>query len=201
MDSQNSNYTFGKRADDVCASNKKPNKRLQYSFGVHLSVAEIGSIIKYEYTHITVDAGAAAKFFHLVWNNPVVKNHLGSFHGMLELFSIIGKLVQGSGSEDIKYQTGLCTFGGINGIIAGKHYNRCWFVHESLAEALDRLFCESCGISCPSDLISLVKGIERMKMTVKNLSARKLSKDTKRSMSKEEINVFKGNLGKPHSFG
>ena len=117
-----------------------------------------------KYTYITVDAGAAAKFFHVVWNNPVefrrVLIHLGDFHGMLELFSIIGKAVQGSGFEDIVYQTGLCTSGSINGIIAGKHYNRCCFVHESFAEALDRLFCENCGISCPSDLISLMKGIE-----------------------------------------
>ena len=58
------------------------------------------------------------------------------------------------------YQSGLCISGGINGIIADKHYNRCWFVHESFAVTLNRLFCESCGISCRCDLISLIKGIE-----------------------------------------
>ena len=116
-----------------------------------------------KYTHITVDAGAAAKFFHVVWNNPVkfkrVLIHLDDFHGMLELFSIIGKVVQESGFEDIVYKIGLCTFGSIYDIIAGNHYNCCWFVHESFAEALDSLFCESCGISCRTDLISLIKGI------------------------------------------
>ena len=85
-----------------------------------------------KYTHIAVDAGAAAKFLHVVWNNPVefkrVLIHLVDFHGMLELFSIIGKVVQGSGFEYIVYQAGLCTSGSINGIIAGKRYNRCWFV-------------------------------------------------------------------------
>ena len=40
-----------------------------------------------------------------------------------------------------------------------------------------------------------------MKMTVKNLSARKLPKDTERSMSEEEMNDSKGNLAKLHSFG
>ena len=56
-----------------------------------------------KYTHITVDARAAAKFFHVVWNNAVefkrvyILIDLGDFHGMLELFSIIGKEVQGSG--------------------------------------------------------------------------------------------------------
>ena len=54
-----------------------------------------------KYTHITVNAGAAAKFFHVVWNNPVefkrVLIYFGDFHDMLELFSVIGKAVQGSG--------------------------------------------------------------------------------------------------------
>ena len=152
-----------------------------------------------KYTHITVDAGAAAKYFHVVWNNPVEFKraliYLGDFYGMLELFSIIGKVVQGSGFEDIADQAGLCTSGGINGIIAGKYYNRYWFVHESFAEALDRLFWESCGVSCPSDLISLIKGIEN-----EDGCGELLSQDTKRSMSEEEMNFFKGNLAKPHSF-
>ena len=164
MDNRSSNYTFGKHADNVFASNKKPNKRLQYSFGVHFSAAKIGSIIKYEIHAHYCGCWNGCKIFHVVWNNLVefkrVLIHLGDFHGMLELFSIIGKVVQGSGFEDIVYQTGLCTSGDINGIIAGKHCNRCWFVNESFAEALDRLFCECCGISCLSDLISLIKGIE-----------------------------------------
>ena len=71
------------------------------------------------YTHITTDAGAAAKFYHVVWNNPLeFKNviiHLGDFHAMVETFGIIGKIVAGSGFEDIVYQAGLCTSGGIKG--------------------------------------------------------------------------------------
>ena len=46
-----------------------------------------------KYTHITVDAGAAAKFHQIIWNNPVefkdVLIYLGDFHGMIEFFSII----------------------------------------------------------------------------------------------------------------
>ena len=40
------------------------------------------------YSHITVDAGAAAKFYHVVWNNPEEFKrfviNLGDFHGMME---------------------------------------------------------------------------------------------------------------------
>ena len=36
-----------------------------------------------KYTHITVDAGAAQKFFHILWNNPTefqnVRIHMGDF--------------------------------------------------------------------------------------------------------------------------
>ena len=99
-----------------------------------------------KYAHVTADEGAAEKIYQVVWNNPVdfksVIIHLGDFHGMVELFAIIGKLVSSSGFEDVLYQADLCTSGGINGVLSGKHYNRSWAVHECLSEALNRLFLE-----------------------------------------------------------
>ena len=87
------------------------------------------------------------KFFHVVWNNPYKFNnvliHLGDFHAMMEFFSTIEKFVAGSGMEEVVYQAGLFTSGGIKGVLSGKHYNRSWMVHESFAEAIDRLFCEA----------------------------------------------------------
>ena len=57
------------------------------------------------YAHITVDACAAAKFYHILWNNPKefdkVLIHVGDFHGMMEFFAAIGKIVQGSGFEEV----------------------------------------------------------------------------------------------------
>ena len=45
-----------------------------------------------KYTHVTTDAGAAAKFFHVVWNNPeefkTVIIHLGDFHALVEFFGV-----------------------------------------------------------------------------------------------------------------
>ena len=44
---------------------------------------------------ITIDGGAASKFYHVIWNNPEeFKNviiHLGDFHGLQEFFCVIGK--------------------------------------------------------------------------------------------------------------
>ena len=70
--------------------------------------------------------------------------------GLWSFFGNIGKAVTGSGFEDIIYQAELCTTGGIKGVLSGKHYNRSWMVHECLAEAIDRLFCET-FIDIPPD--------------------------------------------------
>ena len=115
---------------------------------------KLAQVSNMKYTNITVDAGAAAKFYQVVWNNLIVfKNvviHLGDMHGFMEFFRNIGKAVTGSGFEDIIYQAELCTTGGIKGVLSGKHYNRSWMVYECFAEAIDRLFCES-FIDIPPD--------------------------------------------------
>ena len=84
--------------------------------------------------------------------------HLGDFDGMMEFFSIIGKIVQGSGFE-VVYQAGLGTSGGVKGVLSGKHYNRSWKICESFAEAIERLFCKTFVKRCPEELASSIKGI------------------------------------------
>ena len=121
------------------------------------------------YTHVTTDEGADEKFYHVIWNNPVeFKNvilHLGDFHGMQSLFGIIGKLVSNSGFEDVLYQADLCTSGCINGVLAGKHYNRSWAVHECLSEAIRRLFHEKelASLSLSQELEELIQSAKDKK--------------------------------------
>jgi hypothetical protein len=99
-----------------------------------------------QYTHITFDAGAAIKAYHVIWNNPDTWSdiivHLGDFHAMMAFFGVIGSFVSGSGFEEIVFQAGLCSSGSFKGIISGKHYNRCWLLHEAFSEALERLFVQ-----------------------------------------------------------
>ena len=61
-----------------------------------------------KYVHITTDVWAACKFFQVIWNNleefENVLIHLGDFHGMVEYFGIIDKIMLGSEFEDIVYQ-------------------------------------------------------------------------------------------------
>lgn len=47
--------------------------------------------------------------------------------------------MKGSGFEDIVYQSGLCTSGSLQGVLSGSHYNRAWIIHQTVAEALERL--------------------------------------------------------------
>ena len=117
---------------------------------------------------------------------------------MMEFFSIIGKIVQGSGFEGIVYQARLCTSGGINGVLTGKH-NRSWVVHENFAEGLERSFCKGQGLTCPDDLKSLLNGA-------------KTEEDFEHLTNQEAFNVFEtlyeekrnqclqGNFGKTAQF-
>ena len=96
------------------------------------------------FVNVTLDCGAAMNAFKLIWNYPTVFDnviiHLGDFHFMKEIFSVLGMLVKGSGFEDIVFQSNLSSSGSLNGVLSGSHYNRCWKVHKHFAEALERCF-------------------------------------------------------------
>ena len=86
------------------------------------------------YTHITVERWCRSEVLPHTVEQSKVLIHLGDFHGMMEFFSAIGKIVQDSGFEEAVYQAGLCTSEGIKGVLSGKHYNRSWRIHECFAE-------------------------------------------------------------------
>ena len=98
------------------------------------------------YANITLDVGAAINAYKVLWNHPErFKNvviHLGDFHFMKEVFGVLGKVISGSGFEDVIFQSGLCSSGSLRGVVSGSHYNRCWTVHSHLAETLERLLFE-----------------------------------------------------------
>ena len=114
-----------------------------------------------KYTHIVLDCGAAIKAYHVLWNNADrFKNiiiHLGDFHTMQAIFGVLGSFISGSGFEDIVYQLGLCQPGTMKALIKGKHYNQAWMIHESLAEAISRLFIDK---FIPSSLLSFIENID-----------------------------------------
>ena len=70
---------------------------------------------------------------------------------ILATFAVLEMLIEGSGFEDIAFQSGIITTGSLNGVIAGTHYSRCWKIHEHFVKALERLlfkrFCNENGVT------------------------------------------------------
>ena len=59
---------------------------------------------------------------------------------MLQLFGIVGKMISSSGFEDVLYQANLCTNGGINEVLSGKHFNRSWVIQEMFFRNVRKVF-------------------------------------------------------------
>ena len=116
------------------------------------------------YAHIAIDGGAASKFYTVIRNSrEEFKNviiHLEDFHGLEEFSCVIGKIIQGSGFEEIVYESGLCTSGGLKGVLSGKHYNRSWLIHECFAEASERLFVKALVEVQNEDVLTAAKAVE-----------------------------------------
>lgn len=97
-----------------------------------------------KYVHITMDVGAAIKAFHVVWDDNNLWNdiiiHLSDFHAVMAFFGVIGQYITGSGFEKNAYQSRLASAVSIKKLLSGKHYNCCWWVHEIIHDALERLF-------------------------------------------------------------
>ena len=115
------------------------------------------------YAHITIDGGAASKFYHVIWNNPEeFKNviiHLGDFHGLQEFFAYwqnsSGKWFRG----DCLRIRSLHVWRA-EGCFSGKHYNRSWLTHECFAEAIERLFVEALVEVQNEDVLTAAKAVE-----------------------------------------
>lgn len=129
------------------------------------------------YVHITLDVGAAIKAFHILWNDTDrwkdIIIHLGDFLAVMVFLGVIGQYVTGSGFEEIAYQSELTTAGSIEKLLSGKHYNRCWWVHEILHDALERLF--------------LKRFLQHSEDEIRKLQENSEPKDIKESLRCEEV--------------
>ena len=151
---------------------------LTYLPPINAKVTDFATIFKYlsylqklakeanmPFVNVTLDVGAAMNVYKLTWNysrlfeNVVV--HLGDFHFMKENFGVIGKIIKGSGFEDVVFQASVCSSGSLNGVLSGTHYNRAWTVHATVSEALERLlferFLEECNLVIPDSYVAAAK--------------------------------------------
>jgi hypothetical protein len=87
---------------------------------------------------------AAAKIaLDIIWSSGdrfsnVIVN-LGPFHTECSLLGALGKMMSGSGFEDVIIQENVCARGSLNQVMSGKHFNRALTVHELMLSALEQL--------------------------------------------------------------
>jgi hypothetical protein len=108
---------------------------------------EVTNRLNQEFTFVTFDLAAARIAYDIVWSNPQkFKNvviHLGAFHIMCPYMGAIGKMMAGSGFEEVVIEAGVCASGSINQVMSGKHFNRAVRVHQHVLDAVTRLLLES----------------------------------------------------------
>jgi len=102
--------------------------------------------VQQQVTFVTFDYAdyAAARIaFDIVWDKSAVFSnvvvHLGAFHTMCSYMGALGKMMAGSGFEEVLIEAGTCASGSINQVMNGSHYNRAMKVHKLMVDALERL--------------------------------------------------------------
>lgn len=95
------------------------------------------------YLTVVCDQAIYAKVQHIRWKDDEMKEkliiRLGAFHAIMSFCGTIGKRFNNSGFQDILVESDVIGPSSINGIVSGKHYNRCMTVHKVLYEALERM--------------------------------------------------------------
>lgn len=121
----------------------------EYSTVQHclLTSLEVSKKMIQQFTFVTMDLAAAKIAYDIQWQNPEFFSkmiiNLGAFHIMCSYMGSLGKMMTGSGFEDILIEAGLCASGSIDKVMSGKHYNRAMRVHQRMNDAIERLLLDA----------------------------------------------------------
>ena len=63
------------------------------------------------------------------------------------------------GFQDLVYQSKVCTSGSLEGVLAGSHYHRYWYIHSTVSEALERLFLKRFITECRPNVPSCLQNL------------------------------------------
>ena len=118
--------------------------------------------LRQPFTFVTMDLAGAKIAYDILWQSPQLYSdviiHLGAFHAMCSYMGSLGKMMTGSGFEDILIESGVCASGSIAKVMSGKHYNRAMRVHQRMNDAIERLilnkFCSTSSVHVSSEMIS-----------------------------------------------
>ena len=92
---------------------------------------------------VVFDQAIYAKTVEIIWKHPDkfkdVILHMGAFHIMYNLVSIIGKWFQDSGFKGIIIEAGIVVHGCVVGVLEDRQYNRAVRTHKCMYEAFLRM--------------------------------------------------------------
>jgi hypothetical protein len=111
-----------------------------------------------QYVFVTFDLAMAKIAYNIIWHSPDKYGHiivnLGAFHTMCAYMAALGKMITGSGFEDILIDSGICASGSINQVLSGKHYNRSIRVHHHMLDAISHLILDAFIEQSSSDILA-----------------------------------------------
>ena len=96
---------------------------------------------------------------------------------MVAFFGVIGRLVSGSGFEDVLFQVGHCTSRSINSAISGSIVTDCgMYMNHSRRHIIERLFLERFFVifpRLPPSLPNFLEAQGRFKISLSNKKIKK----------------------------
>ncbi|GFV69643.1 uncharacterized protein TNCV_4507581 [Trichonephila clavipes] len=103
----------------------------------------VGKECNQTYVQVTYDL-AIAKIAYKIQSTskPQFNNlfiHLGSFHLMIAFFKAIGVFINECGLSHMMIEGNIIASGSVNGLVEGKHFNRCKRLHPLMALGLKML--------------------------------------------------------------
>lgn len=128
--------------------------------------------------------------------------HLGVFHIISAYLKAVGKVLSGSGFEEIVVDSKVCATGSIDGVLRGKLYNRSIRVHKTVLEALERLFFSSFlhSVDVSTLLENAKKEIKKILSENQSASAETAVQELAEEFFKFKQDVRQGKLGKTVQF-
>ena len=104
---------------------------------------DVSRRVQQNHTFVTFDLAAAKLALSIVWHKPQqycdVTVHLGAFHTLCSFMGALGKMMMGSGFEEVVIQSGICASGSLDQVMSGKHFNRALRIHQQMLAAVERL--------------------------------------------------------------
>ena len=146
---------------------------------------DVTKMLQQEYTLVTMDMAAAKLAYNIIWGDrESYKNvivNLGPFHTMCSYMGATGKMMSGSGFEDIVVEAQLCASGSIDQVMSGKHYNRSVHVHQRMLDALEW--------ACFREHVNLEHGMESA-VVVSNLASQLSAENLQKAQQNEDCEIF-----------